>query len=124
MVRDLPGAIHATRDRADLGPGRDGRRGEADEREGLPRVHVLGEPGVHRLPEPAQRVVGPVLAACADEGTIVCFHIGSSSKLPVTSVEAPIDVTLTLMPVNIVQGAADIIWSGFLRKYPSLKVSL
>ncbi len=66
----------------------------------------------------------PFWAACADERTMVCFHIGSSSKLPITSVESPIDVTLTLMPVNIVQVAADIIWSDFLRKYPDLKVSL
>jgi predicted TIM-barrel fold metal-dependent hydrolase len=65
----------------------------------------------------------PFWAACADEGTIVCFHIGSSSEIPVTSVESPVDVTLTLMPVNIVQVAADLIWSDFLRRYP-LKVSL
>jgi predicted TIM-barrel fold metal-dependent hydrolase len=66
----------------------------------------------------------PFWAACADEGTMVCFHIGSSSEIPITSVESPVDVTLTLMPVNIVQVAADIIWSDFLRRYPSLKVCL
>jgi predicted TIM-barrel fold metal-dependent hydrolase len=65
----------------------------------------------------------PFWAACADEGTIVCFHIGSSSEIPITSKESPVDVTLTLMPVNIVQVAADLIWSDFLRRYP-LKVSL
>jgi predicted TIM-barrel fold metal-dependent hydrolase len=54
----------------------------------------------------------------------VCFHIGSSSEIPITSVESPVDVTLTLMPVNIVQVAADIIWSDFLRRYPGLKVCL
>src|SRR5919204_645587 len=41
----------------------------------------------------------PFWATCADEGTIVCFHIGSSSEIPITSVESPVDVTLTLMPV-------------------------
>jgi len=66
----------------------------------------------------------PFWAACADVGTMVCFHIGSSSEIPITSVESPVDVTLTLMPVNIVQVAADIIWSDFLRRYPSLKVCL
>jgi predicted TIM-barrel fold metal-dependent hydrolase len=65
----------------------------------------------------------PFWAACADAGTIVCFHIGSSSEIPITSIESPIDVTLTLMPVNIVQAAADLIWSDFLRRYP-LTVSL
>ena len=66
----------------------------------------------------------PFWAACADEGTMVCLHIGSSSEIPITSVESPVDVTLTLMPVNIVQVAADIIWSHVLRALPDLKFAL
>ncbi len=33
----------------------------------------------------------PVWQACADEGTVVCMHIGSSSKMVVTAVDAPFD---------------------------------
>jgi predicted TIM-barrel fold metal-dependent hydrolase len=66
----------------------------------------------------------PFWAACVDEGTIVCLHIGSSSSLVVTSVEAPIDVLITLQPINIVQAAADLMWSPVLRKFPALKVAL
>ena len=60
----------------------------------------------------------PFWSACADEGTIVCLHIGSSSSLVVTAADAPIDVLLALQPVNIIQAAADLLWSPVLRKFP------
>src|SRR5437899_87197 len=66
----------------------------------------------------------PFWAACADEGTIVCLHIGSSSELVVTAADAPIDVLITLQPINIVQAAADLLWSPVLRKFPTLRFAL
>jgi len=66
----------------------------------------------------------PFWAACAEEGTIVCLHIGSSSSLVVTAPDAPIDVLISLQPVNIVQAAADLLWSPVLRRFPELRVSL
>ena len=66
----------------------------------------------------------PFWSACSDEGTIVCLHIGSSSSLVVTAPDAPIDVLIGLQPVNIVQAAADLLWSPVLRKFPELRVSL
>src|SRR5579875_3270886 len=64
----------------------------------------------------------PFWTACADEGTVVCMHLGSSSQLVMTSVEAPIDVMISLQPMNMVQAAADLLWSPVLRKYPTLHV--
>jgi predicted TIM-barrel fold metal-dependent hydrolase len=66
----------------------------------------------------------PFWKACSDEGTIVCLHIGSSSQLVVTAADAPIDVLITLQPINIVQAAADLLWSPVLRKFPDLRVCL
>ena len=66
----------------------------------------------------------PVWKACADEDTVVCMHIGSSSKLVVTAPDAPIDVMIALQPMNIVQAAADLIHSPVFKKYPSLTVAL
>jgi len=62
----------------------------------------------------------PFWTACTDENTAVCLHIGSSSQVVVTSVEAPVDTLITLQPINIVQAAADLIWSPMLRKFPDL----
>ncbi len=66
----------------------------------------------------------PFWAACADEGTVVCMHLGSSSQILMTSVEAPIDVMISLQPINMVQAAADLVWSPILRKYKDLKFAL
>jgi predicted TIM-barrel fold metal-dependent hydrolase len=66
----------------------------------------------------------PVWKACSDEGTIVCMHIGSSSKLVFTAADAPIDVMITLQPMNIVQAAADLIHSPVFKKFPGVTVAL
>ncbi|HWW54602.1 MAG TPA: amidohydrolase family protein [Acidimicrobiales bacterium] len=66
----------------------------------------------------------PFWSACADEGTVVCLHIGSSSQVVITALDAPIDTLITLQPMNIVQAAADLLWSPVLRKYPTLRVAL
>ncbi len=40
-----------------------------------------------------------------------------------TSIEAPIDVMISPQPINIVQAAADLMWSPVLRKYKNLPFS-
>ena len=52
------------------------------------------------------------------------MHIGSSSQLLITSVDAPIDVMISLQPMNMVQAAADLLWSPILRKFPDLRFAL
>lgn len=66
----------------------------------------------------------PFWQACSDTGTVICLHIGSSSEVVVTSVEAPIDTLITLQPMNLVLAAADLLWSPVLRKYDKLRFAL
>ena len=66
----------------------------------------------------------PFWKACSDEAVVVCMHIGSSSEIVITSPDAPMDCLITLTPMNIVQAAADLVWSPVLRKFPDLKVAL
>jgi predicted TIM-barrel fold metal-dependent hydrolase len=66
----------------------------------------------------------PFWQACSDLGTVVCMHIGSSSQLVITADDAPFDVLATLQPLNIVQAAADLVWSPVLRKFPDLRIAL
>ncbi len=66
----------------------------------------------------------PFLAACAEVGTVICLHIGSSSQTVITAMDAPIDTMITLQPMNIVQCAADLVWSPIFRKFPDLRVAL
>ncbi|CUU56629.1 Predicted metal-dependent hydrolase, TIM-barrel fold [Parafrankia irregularis] len=66
----------------------------------------------------------PFWQACSDQNTVVCLHIGSSSQVVVTSLDAPVDTMITLQPMSIVQAAADLIWSPFLRRFPDLTLAL
>src|SRR3954470_538841 len=66
----------------------------------------------------------PFWKACEDEGTVVCLHIGSSSQLVITSAEAPINVMITLQPMNIVQAASDLLWSRVLQEFPDLRIAM
>lgn len=66
----------------------------------------------------------PFWKACVDTGTVVCLHIGSSSELVITSVEAPINVMISLQPMNIVQCAADLVWSRVMTEFPDLRIAL
>ncbi len=66
----------------------------------------------------------PFWRAVSETGTVVCLHIGSSSQLTITSIEAPINVMITLQPMNIVQAAADILWSRVLTEFPDVRFAL
>jgi predicted TIM-barrel fold metal-dependent hydrolase len=66
----------------------------------------------------------PFWQACSEEGTIICLHIGSSSQMVVTSAEAPINVMITLQPMNIVQAASDLLWSRVLQQFPAVRFAL
>lgn len=66
----------------------------------------------------------PLWKALCDTDTVLNVHIGSSGKLAITAPDAPMDVMITLQPMNIVQAAADLLWSKPVKDYPDLKIAL
>jgi predicted TIM-barrel fold metal-dependent hydrolase len=66
----------------------------------------------------------PLWEALCDTDTVMNVHIGSSGRLAITAPDAPMDVMITLQPMNIVQAAADLLWSKPIKQYPNLKVAL
>ncbi|MEL7207119.1 MAG: amidohydrolase family protein [Actinomycetota bacterium] len=60
----------------------------------------------------------PFWAACADEGTVVAMHLASSSDVIIPSLSGPITTMITLQPANLIQAAADIIWSRVPQEFP------
>ena len=64
----------------------------------------------------------PFFAACADTGTVVAMHIGSSSKMPAASPDAPPSVSATLAFGNAMSSLVDFLMSGVLVRYPELKL--
>jgi predicted TIM-barrel fold metal-dependent hydrolase len=79
-------------------------------------VH-LGLPSIH------SGAWDPFFAACEETATVVCMHIGSSSRMPATSADAPVAVTATLGFANAMFSLVDFLWSGLLVRYPNLKLS-
>jgi predicted TIM-barrel fold metal-dependent hydrolase len=66
----------------------------------------------------------PLWKAVCDEGVVVSIHLGSSGQLSVTAPDAPVDVMITLQPMNICQAAADLLWSRVLKQFPAIRFAL
>ena len=66
----------------------------------------------------------PLWKACVETGTILSIHLGSSGQLAVTAPDAPIDVMITLQPMNICMAAADLLWSRVIKEFPDLRIAL
>ena len=61
-------------------------------------------------------------ATCAATETVVCLHIGSGTKMPRTSDDAPDAVSVTMGFGNCVGSLADFIFSGVLERNPELRL--
>jgi predicted TIM-barrel fold metal-dependent hydrolase len=65
----------------------------------------------------------PFIRACEETKTTINMHIGSSSKMPSTSVDAPAAVGSTLTFGNAMSSMTDWLFSGKLVKFPDLKIA-
>jgi predicted TIM-barrel fold metal-dependent hydrolase len=77
----------------------------------------LGLPSVHST------YWDPFFAACSETETVVCMHIGSSSKMPSTSPDAPAAVGSTLTYMNAAMSLTDFLMSGLFERFPTLEVA-
>jgi predicted TIM-barrel fold metal-dependent hydrolase len=76
--------------------------------------YPLGLPSVH------SRQWDPMFQACQDTETVVCMHIGSSSRMPGTSPDAPFIISSTLTFQNAMGSLLDFVFSGTLARFPDL----
>jgi predicted TIM-barrel fold metal-dependent hydrolase len=79
----------------------------------------LGFPSIHD----ADHYWDPFLTACEETGTVVNMHIGSSSKMPSTSADAPPAVGSTLTYMNAAMSLTDWLMSGVFERFPRLKIA-
>jgi predicted TIM-barrel fold metal-dependent hydrolase len=66
----------------------------------------------------------PLWKALCDEQVVLSIHLGSSGSITVTSPDAPVDVMITLQPMNICSAASDLLWSKALKSFPDLRIAL
>ncbi len=81
--------------------------------------YPLGLPSIHH---PSHHW-DPVFSACQETGSTLCMHIGSSSKMPSTSPDAPFIISSTLTFQNAMGSMIDWIISGTLERFPTLKIA-
>jgi predicted TIM-barrel fold metal-dependent hydrolase len=79
----------------------------------------LGLPSVHDK----DRFWDPFFAACEETDTVVCMHIGSSSKMPTTSPDAPFSVSSTITFANAMGSMCDYVLSGIFVRFPNLRIA-
>ncbi len=66
----------------------------------------------------------PLWRALCDTATVLSIHLGSSGQLAVTAPDAPVDVMITLQPMNICAAAADLLWSRVIKNFPDIRIAL
>jgi predicted TIM-barrel fold metal-dependent hydrolase len=65
----------------------------------------------------------PFFEACNETGVVINMHIGSSSKMPSTSPDAPPAVGSTMTFTNCMMSMCDFMFSGILPRFPNLKLT-
>ncbi|CAN7543220.1 amidohydrolase family protein [Phenylobacterium sp. LjRoot219] len=66
----------------------------------------------------------PLWKAVADTDATLCLHIGVGNVSPHPSMESPIEVNITTMPMAVAFGTADWMNLAALNRYPNLKIAL
>ncbi|MCU0274596.1 MAG: amidohydrolase [Acidimicrobiales bacterium] len=79
---------------------------------------ALGKPSIHT------GWWDPLFAACSDEGTVLCCHVGSSSKSASTTPDAPPSIPMNLSSLMSMYTLGDLVWSDIWHRFPDLRFSL
>ena len=80
--------------------------------------HLLGLPSLHT------GHWDPLLEACAETGTAVCLHVGSSGTSPATAPDAPSDTIGVLFFGYAMFAAVDWLYSKLPVRFPELRICL
>lgn len=79
----------------------------------------LGLPSIHDV----DGYWEPLWQACNETGVTIHMHIGSGSKMPQTSIDAPSGVGVAVTSINAFMALADWLLSGILARYPNVKIA-
>jgi predicted TIM-barrel fold metal-dependent hydrolase len=79
----------------------------------------LGLPSVHDV----NRHWDPFFRACEETDTIINMHIGSSSRMPSTSPDAPFIVSSVLTFQNAMGSLVDYLFSGVFDRFPKMRIA-
>jgi predicted TIM-barrel fold metal-dependent hydrolase len=66
----------------------------------------------------------PIMAACAETGTVVCLHVGSTGVVDMPAGAPMVALGATLFGQLSLAACAEWLWSGYPVKYPDLKIAM
>jgi predicted TIM-barrel fold metal-dependent hydrolase len=66
----------------------------------------------------------PLFAAAVDTGTVLCCHLGSSSRSAMLSTDAPPSARMTMSSTMSMWTVGELIWADFWERFPDLKISI
>ncbi|MBV8234947.1 MAG: amidohydrolase, partial [Acidimicrobiia bacterium] len=80
----------------------------------------------HRIDLPSifDRYWEPVIRACAETGTVISLHVGSSGMVEFPKYSPGVQLGSTLFGQMSLTACAEWLWSGWAVKYPDLKVAM
>jgi predicted TIM-barrel fold metal-dependent hydrolase len=79
---------------------------------------ALGLPSIHT------DYWDPLFAAAVDVGTVLCCHLGSSSRSAMLSADAPVSTRLTMSSTMSMWTVGELMWADFWNRFPDLKISI
>ncbi len=91
---------------------------------GCHAVTFSENPAALKMPSIHSGYWDPLFAACSEQATVLCLHVGSSSKTASTTPDAPPSVGMSLSSVMSVYSLGDLIWADFWWRFPNLTFAL
>ncbi len=91
---------------------------------GFKAVTFPESPAAHGFPTLHSGYWDPFIEACAETGTVINLHIGSSGSSPTTTDDAPPDVTGVLFFGYAMFAAVDWLYSLYPVRFPGLKICM
>jgi predicted TIM-barrel fold metal-dependent hydrolase len=79
---------------------------------------ALGLPSIHT------DYWDPLFAAAVDVGTVLCCHLGSSSRSAMLSPDAPASARMTMSSTMSMWTLGEMMWADFWNRFPDLKISI
>jgi len=91
---------------------------------GCHAVTFSENPSARNMPSIHSGAWDPLFAACSDVHTVLCCHVGSSSRATVLAPDAPPSIGVNLSSAMSIYTLGDLIWADFWWRFPELTVSL
>ena len=100
------------------------RRSGATPARGFKAVTFSEAPDKLGLPTIHSGYWDPLFAACAETGTVLCLHVGSSGTSPTTSPDAPPEIPAVLFGAYGMYSAVDWLYSKVPVRFPDIRICL